>query len=82
MKFTSQSFSSTVSSTDKSLKDESCLLLLWDGSLVTLNTLCSYNTMCGEASAHLYGEEQSFIKPFKKTQSWRMEISRSSSQLK
>ena len=55
MKFTSQFFSST----DESLKDESCLLLLWDGSLVTVNTLCSYNTICGEASAHLCGEDLS-----------------------
>ena len=37
VKFTSQLFSSTV----ESLKDETRLLLLWDGSLVTLNLLRS-----------------------------------------
>ena len=38
MEFTFQLFSSG----DESLKDETRLLLLWDGSLVTLHILCSY----------------------------------------
>ena len=38
VKFISQLFSSA----DKSLKDETRLLLLWYGSLVTLHTLCLY----------------------------------------
>ena len=44
------------SSADESLKDETHLLLLWDGSLVTLHTLCS-SYIFGEASSHIYGEE-------------------------
>ena len=58
VKFTSQLFSSA----NESLKDEACLLLLWDGLLVTLHTLCCvylYN-ICGEVSAHLYGDEKLF----------------------
>ena len=38
VKFTSQSFSSA----DESLKEETHLLLLWDGLVATLHTLCSY----------------------------------------
>ena len=38
VKFNSQLFSNA----DESLKDKTRLLLLWDGSIVTLRTLCSY----------------------------------------
>ena len=50
-------YHSVVSSADESFKDETLLLLLCVGSLVTLHT---FVFICGEASALLYGEEQSF----------------------
>ena len=39
-------FSQLFSSADKSLKDKTCLLLLWDSLLVALHTLCSYIYVC------------------------------------
>ena len=48
------------SSADEPLKDKKRLLLLWKGSLVTLDTCVYPYNICGEASAQLYSEEQSF----------------------
>ena len=62
VKFTTRLFSSV----DESLKNTTCLLLLWDGLLVTLRTFCCVrlHNICGEVSAYLYCEEQSFWKLF------------------
>ena len=58
---TSLLWSSRLSISNESLKDETRLLLLWHGSLVTLYTFSSYiYTICGEASAHLYREQPSY----------------------
>ena len=47
MKYTSYMFSSA----DKSLKDETCLLLLWDGLLMTLHTFMERNSFSKSCKA-------------------------------